>query len=327
MTRDEKQSTGRQYLAAILGLDPEPYHPEAPDVSWWRAFWTALAGQAGAASDSARRAPQMSAEANPPNPPAAPDAAGSEESAERKPPATADDSATRPTAGATKATPSQPARRRWSIRGSVGTSARAAAMRRYLGSRKNIAGIAGALAGVGLHLAGVIGNIWPVVVVGLYGVGALIGPREPSREPRLTDTLRSQASALRARVEAQADALPLGTVAEVVRIVGDVRLVLDHVDQLADHEVDRIAAPEQLVAATEILLVDLPACLDTYLGRAPSTPQEPAALELESQLRLVVARADRLVAQVPDVHLQLTVQLPDDLALIRALRRWWRRGE
>ena len=82
-------------------------------------------------------------------------------------------------------------------------------VRRYLGSRKNIAGMAGALAGVGLHLAGVIGDVWPVVAVGLYGVGALVGPSDPrtEAEPRLTDALRSEAAALLQRVQGRAGRL------------------------------------------------------------------------------------------------------------------------
>ena len=196
-------------------------------------------------------------------------------------------------------------------------SDRAVVVRRYLGSRKNIAGMAGALAGVGLHLAGVIGDIWPVVAVGLYGVGALIGPSDPLRdpppEPRLTDTLRSEAAALLARVQAQAGALPSGTLADVDRIVGAVRLALDRLDQVADQETDRIAAPERLADAAEIVRIELPLCLDTYLGRAPSTPEEPAARELGAQLKLVVARADRLVAQVPDIHVRRAEELTREM--------------
>jgi hypothetical protein len=196
-------------------------------------------------------------------------------------------------------------------------SDRAVVVRRYLGSRKNIAGMAGALAGVGLHLAGVVGDIWPVVAVGLYGVGALIGPSDPLRdpppEPRLTDTLRSEAAALLARVQAQAGALPSGTLADVDRIVGAVRLALDRLDQVADQETDRIAAPERLADAAEILRIELPLCLDTYLGRAPSTPEEPASRELGAQLKLVVARADRLVAQVPDIHVRRAEELTREM--------------
>jgi hypothetical protein len=192
----------------------------------------------------------------------------------------------------------------------------AGAVRRYLGSRKNIAGMAGALVGVGLHLAGVIGDVWPVVAAGLYGVGALVGPSEPPGEPpepRLTDTLRSEAATFLSGVQGRAGALPEGAAADVTRIVGAVRLALDRLDEVADQEIDRIAAPERLADAAEIVRADLPTCIDTYLGRAPTTPEEPAARELRAQLKLLVERADRLVAQVPDVHVRRAEDLTREM--------------
>lgn len=189
-------------------------------------------------------------------------------------------------------------------------------VRRYLGSRKNIAGMVGALAGVGLHLAGVIGDVWPVVAAGLYGVGALVGPSDPPSEqpePRLTDTLRVEATALLRKVQGQAGALPEGAASAATRILDAVRLVLDRLDQVADQETDRIAAPERLADAAEIVRVDLPACLDTYLGRSPSTPEQPAARELRAQLALVAERTERLVAQVPDVHVQRAEDLTREM--------------
>lgn len=50
---------------------------------------------------------------------------------------------------------------------------------RYLGSGKNVAGCALALGGVGLHFAGVVGGIWPLVVPALYLIGALVVPSPP----------------------------------------------------------------------------------------------------------------------------------------------------
>jgi hypothetical protein len=189
-------------------------------------------------------------------------------------------------------------------------------VRRYLTSRKNIAGMAGALGGVGLHLAGVIGDVWPVVAAGLYGVGALVGPGDPAPdapEPSLSDALRSEAAALSRRVQGQSGELPEGAAAEVGRIIGAVRLVLDRLEQVADHETDRIAAPERLADAAQIVRVELPACLETYLGRSPTTPEEPAARELTTQLELLTAGADRLVAQVPDIHARRAEELTREM--------------
>ena len=50
----------------------------------------------------------------------------------------------------------------------------------YVGSGKNIAGSALALGGLGLHFAGLLGGVWPVVVVALYAIGVLV---VPSRRP------------------------------------------------------------------------------------------------------------------------------------------------
>jgi hypothetical protein len=65
----------------------------------------------------------------------------------------------------------------------MNSSDRSGAERRYLESRKNIAGMVGALVGVGLHAAGLIGDVWPVVAIGLYAVGALVAPPDPVEEP------------------------------------------------------------------------------------------------------------------------------------------------
>jgi hypothetical protein len=51
----------------------------------------------------------------------------------------------------------------------------------YLGSGKNIAGSGLALGGLGLHFAGVVGDLWPAVVVALYAIGLLV---VPSRRPQ-----------------------------------------------------------------------------------------------------------------------------------------------
>ncbi len=47
---------------------------------------------------------------------------------------------------------------------------------KYLYSTKNIVGSLLALAGLVLFFTGIIGSLWPVVVVGLYVIGALVAP-------------------------------------------------------------------------------------------------------------------------------------------------------
>jgi hypothetical protein len=47
---------------------------------------------------------------------------------------------------------------------------------RYLYSRKNIVGSVLGLAGLVLSVTGIIGGLWPVIVVGLYLIGVLLTP-------------------------------------------------------------------------------------------------------------------------------------------------------
>lgn len=187
-------------------------------------------------------------------------------------------------------------------------------VRRWLTSRKNLVGMGGAVVGVGLHLAGVIGDIWPAAAVGLYAVGALVGPSDPvPGEQSLTDALRDDATELLARAKQRSAALPAGAYPAVARVLEVLRLVLDRLDEVADQPADRAAAPERLAAVAVIIRTDLPICLDTYLGRAPSTPAEHAAAELVEQLSLVARAADRLAAAVPDVHAQRAEDLTEEL--------------
>jgi hypothetical protein len=175
-------------------------------------------------------------------------------------------------------------------------------------------GMGGAVAGGGLHLAGVVGDTWPVVAIGLYGVGVLLGPADPvPGEPGLTDTLRDEVGGLLSRAKRRSDELPAGCYPAVAAVLEVLRLVLDRLDQVADQPLDRAAAPERLATAAVIIRSDLPTCLDTYLGRAATTPADQAAAELVEQLSLVAGAADRLAAAVPDVHARRAEELTEEL--------------
>ncbi|HZA81915.1 MAG TPA: hypothetical protein VFC13_10645 [Actinomycetes bacterium] len=98
---------------------------------------------------------------------------------------------------------------------------------RYLYSNKNLVGSAGGLAGLALYFTGLVGDLWPVVVGGLYGVGALATP--PTRtfdlhsglDPgNLNRAMAEQERRLRGRV-------PDDVLAAVGRVHGQVREVLE----------------------------------------------------------------------------------------------------
>lgn len=194
---------------------------------------------------------------------------------------------------------------------------RVGAVRRYLGSRRNIAGTVGAVAGVGLHLAGLVAEAWPVVAAGLYALGVLLAPRPrpaaPGVDPGLVDALRAEVEAQLTRVELRRAELPPDAERAVRRVVRTLRVVLDRLDGVFDDMADRIAAPEWLADAAGIVRTELAACLDVWFERSPSTAEEPAARELGTQLALIGDRADRLAARIPDVHARRAEELTREL--------------
>ncbi|MDT7581927.1 MAG: hypothetical protein QOK35_3191, partial [Pseudonocardiales bacterium] len=161
---------------------------------------------------------------------------------------------------------------------------------RWLTSRKNLFGSAGALVGVGLAFADV--SSWPLVAVGLYAVGALVAPGDPPETaPRLIDELRDELGSLLGRMSRSIDRLPEGVFPALQRIGAQLNLVLDRLDEVADGAPDRVAAPERLATVQGIVRVDLPECLDGYLDRGRASSHAQAAGELVKQLDVIASAA------------------------------------
>jgi hypothetical protein len=167
---------------------------------------------------------------------------------------------------------------------------------RYLVSRKHLAGTAGALVGVGLALGSVAGPLWPVVVVGLYGAGALAAPsdRQPADVVRqlLESAARDAAALIEAldcnaqRVRCAGAELPAGVPALFEQIEQKLSAMLAHPNVLAD--------PDVLHVISMTIRKDLDRIVGAYLAlpahlrdrRIPSGGRTPAD-ELVSQLRLL----------------------------------------
>jgi hypothetical protein len=175
----------------------------------------------------------------------------------------------------------------------------------YLESKKNLAGCACGLAGVGLTLAGAAGAYWPVVVAGLYGAGALLAP--PERVPVPDFDAHEELGVLRgdfARLRTYLDEVELppaagGRLAELLALYGGllepgwVAGVL-----AADGEaVHRLARAGRL---------DVPECVDAYHrarwwhriqpgGEAPER-------HLERQLGALFGEAESLTADLRETE-------------------------
>ncbi|WP_066907694.1 hypothetical protein [Millisia brevis] len=183
---------------------------------------------------------------------------------------------------------------------------------RWLTSRKNLAGMAGALAGSGLAFVGV--EAWPLAAAALYGVGALLAPSERKQaDSTLTDQLRLRADLLDDRVRRETDRLPAGVPAAVRRMTAAIRVILDRLDHLGDQLVTRTGDPERLAVVEEIVGGDLPRCIDAYLGRRSSSSQEHAANQLAAQLGVIAGAIERLAASTPDVDVERAEDLTREL--------------
>jgi hypothetical protein len=89
---------------------------------------------------------------------------------------------------------------------------------KYLYSRKNFVGLALALVGLVLVFAHVIGTFWPLIVIGLYLVGALITPGHSSRDLRADFRPNDVRHALDSQVFAVGGRVPPDVMAKVQSI-------------------------------------------------------------------------------------------------------------
>ncbi|GLZ40397.1 hypothetical protein [Actinokineospora sp. NBRC 105648] len=172
---------------------------------------------------------------------------------------------------------------------------------RYLGSTKNLVGCVGGLVGVVLHLFGVAGNLWLLVVVGLYLVGALAAPPEKvhlATDPNAeASRLRADLDALLAKVRAQADRMPEGALPRLERVAEILSAVLTRPAELA-------ADPEAAHGTTRLVRVDVPLAVETYLNlpwwfavaKKVNSGTPTAAEELTAQLELLEADAESVAS-------------------------------
>ncbi|MGJ6965483.1 hypothetical protein ACSDR0_26605 [Streptosporangium sp. G11] len=130
----------------------------------------------------------------------------------------------------------------------------------YAGSTRNIAGCALALVGVVLVFLGVAGTFWPVVVAGLYGVGALLAPAD---RVRLTishaevESQRLRADLDTLLAEVGGNRFPADVVTRVGALAEVVRDILRRADTLT-------SSPDHLHIVSQTIRDYLPSSLETY---------------------------------------------------------------
>ena len=175
----------------------------------------------------------------------------------------------------------------------------------YLESRKNLTGSACGLVGLVLTFVGVAGPYWPVVVVGLYGAGALIAPPERPPLPDFPDP-SAQLEELRDDFEklggylADVELSP----AAAGRLTELNQLLAGLLDPQVTH--DLAQDPEGVHILSRAIRQDVPEAVDTFVRTrwwtrlAPGT--EPPERHLERQLTVLQEEAQGLAANLREVE-------------------------
>lgn len=137
----------------------------------------------------------------------------------------------------------------------------------YLYSPRNIAGCCLALIGLGLLFTGVIGTGWPLIVGGLYAVGALGWPRRKTIDiPEVSDSAEVSVDTLAQQLERLINdasrRLPEPALASLLSI----RTTLaDLLPRLRELEVSGALSVESAFTVEETLRRYLPEMLTSYL--------------------------------------------------------------
>ncbi|MFE1441040.1 hypothetical protein [Streptomyces sp. NPDC058739] len=180
------------------------------------------------------------------------------------------------------------------------------AISEYLGSRKNITGSVCGLAGLALTFTGLAGTYWPVVVLGLYGAGALIAPPERPALPDFPDPsaqldeLREDFGRLRDYLaDVELPPAAAGGLAELTELLAALLEPGWVAEALAGD-------PEGVHALSRVVRQDVPEAVDTFVRTrwwSRMTPgQEPPERHLERQLGLLRREAETLAAGLREIE-------------------------
>jgi len=169
---------------------------------------------------------------------------------------------------------------------------------RYLASARNVLGCVLALVGLLLHLFGLFGPFWPLVVVGLYALGALAGPRRRIKVAKDTFDPREVRRAVDRAYQMTHGRLPADVQSQVAQI-------RQEIIELLPHTADFPVGSQDLYVLRRMAADYLPTTLEAYLS-LPSGYATQRAIQggktsldvLREQLALLDEKMDEIAEAV-----------------------------
>ncbi len=169
-------------------------------------------------------------------------------------------------------------------------------LRLYLYSAPNLVGSLLGLAGLGLHLLGVIQQFWLLIVIGLYGIGVLATPKDTPYDLRLRQQISIEE--LRAELENAVHKghrrLPKEAYERVKSIRNSVVQVLPQINDLgsSDHNIYLIQ---------QTALDYLPASLEAYMNLPKAYANYQPIRNGKTARQLLIEQLDLLDREMKEV--------------------------
>lgn len=135
----------------------------------------------------------------------------------------------------------------------------------YLYSTPNIVGSLLGLLGLALFFLGVIDRFWMVIVVGLYGIGALAAPRSPTYELKLKNQFTVED--IRAELEDLVRKIRGKAPREALELVLSIK---DSINAVLPQMVNLSGSDPNVFLIQQTALDYLPASLENYLNLPPA---------------------------------------------------------
>jgi hypothetical protein len=167
---------------------------------------------------------------------------------------------------------------------------------RYLVSVKNLIGCALALVGLVLHLFGLLGPfpVWVLVVVVLYAVGALVGPRRRPRVAKDTFDPQEIRRALDHAYQMTHGRLPADSQSRVARSRAEILDLLPHAAEFPPGSQD-------LFVLRRMALDYLPTTIDAYLALPAEYATGRVVQDGKTPLQVMNAQLGLLDAQMGEI--------------------------